>query len=103
MATRSMINAAGAVLVAASALAATAAPAAADSFSVGIRIGEPHPQRWAYAPWPVYRWMPPRVVYRPAPVEVCGPVWKTRRFVDARGRVYKVVRVRERECRWVAR
>ncbi|BBE73600.1 hypothetical protein [Oharaeibacter diazotrophicus] len=92
-------------VIAVAALAATVLPAAADGFSFGFRFGDPEP-RWGWrAPPP-----PPPVYYRggwrndpPPMVRVCRPGWVTRKFRDDWGRVYKVVRVREQQCRWVPR
>lgn len=103
-------------LVGLGAITATAAPASADSAYFGFNFGDrrgngvefgytqgypryaPYPPAYSYRPVNPPRW-------RPAvrPVQVCEPVWTTRRVEDRWGRVIKVVKVRRDECRLVYR
>lgn len=108
MATRTLAATIGAALVGLVGIAATATPAAADGFSFGIRIGEPGGGAYYGAYHDGYGVPVYREVHRPRwdhrrPVKVCEPVWTTRKYVDHRGRVYKVVKVQQESCRWVGR
>jgi hypothetical protein len=88
-------------------LGASTAPAAADSAYFGFQVGGHHRGGptvqfgFQTAPaYPVYSYPAYRPVYRPArPVEICEDVWRTRRVHDRWGRLVKVVKVRDRECR----
>ncbi|HUG60974.1 MAG TPA: hypothetical protein VMP03_03970 [Methylomirabilota bacterium] len=115
----SLIAAAAAAFIGFGSLAASTAPAAADNVSFGFQFGGSHGSpavgfgfsshpRYEPYPAPAYRGYrhPHRPIYREAPrrvVEVCEPVWKTRRIHDHWGRLVKVVKVRDRECRIVYR
>jgi hypothetical protein len=110
-----IVAAAAAALIGAGVLASTTLPAAADSAYFGLQVGgrgDPAVSFGFSSGYPAYRGYPRyapydeyRPVYRRAarPVEVCRPVWQTRRLRDDWGRVYKVVKVRAEECRLVYR
>ncbi len=103
------------LVVGAGAIAAGTAPAAADGayfgFSFGgnpsVRFGYSEGYQRHYAPYPPayghYRPAPPRWVPPPRRVEICEPVWTTRRIHDRWGRLIKVVKVKRDECRLVYR
>jgi hypothetical protein len=115
---KTILAALTAAVVGIGAFAGSTAPAAADGFSFGIQFGEPgwghhrYDRHWNGG-WQDHRWNDRREHrwndrrdrrwQRGRSVQVCEPTWRVKRFADDYGRVYKVVRVRETECRWVRR
>ncbi|WP_237154262.1 hypothetical protein [Oryzibacter oryziterrae] len=111
-----IVSAAGALAIGLASLAATTAPAAADSLYFGFGFGDgdggfhhhgPRPPMYGWAPpppaygWapppppPAYGWAPP-----PPPRQVCAPQWVNRNVYDDWGNVVQVVRTKEMQCYW---
>jgi hypothetical protein len=93
-------------------LAATTAPAAADSAYFGFQVGGHRSPTIQFGfstgyPAPVYRPVYPAYPryepvyqYRPVRVPVCNDVWRVRNVYDRYGRLVKVVKVRDQECHY---
>lgn len=114
MVTSTLRTAIAAAVLGAAALTGSAAPASADSLSFGFTVGAPPRLADWDRPPPVYvgpppviryydRWERPRNWDRPRRVQVCRDVWRKKRVHDEWGRLVKVIRYVDQDCRWKRR